>query len=871
MSLTLYSRAMLWIGASLAAVTGLSTYLSIQERSADLTRILHERLSEASSQRAIAVSDALWKLNREGTEIILQGLTRDPDFLAARVLDETGRVFASVGPNDIPTTLTEHSDAPIIVKDGDTDRRIGTLKLYFTHARLEAIRNDFLWQASQLGVLQLIAVLLATALALRAVIKPLEAITDRMLTVANGDLTSPIAFKDRPDQLGNIARAVQTFAQETGARRQATRQLELAQQQLERRIEERTRDLRESEERFRDLFQNSSLAKWVYSVKTLRFLEVNDAAISKYGYSRQEFLSMTLRDIRPPEDNERLDRWLQQPGNERLHATDWRHVRKDGQISDVEIFLRDIEFSGESARLAEIVDVTARKEAERQTQRIFETSQDVILVTDSYGKFLQVSPSSATVLGYRPEEMTGHLGSDFIFPEDLESTRNEMRAARSGRVARQFSCRYVHKGGQTVSLVWKSVWSEPDHRYYFIGRDMTEYERTAEQLRQAQKMEAVGQLTGGVAHDFNNILMVIMANVEALEEDQKLDAEALEQLRGIDEASQRASDLTRQLLAFSRRQALRPQRTNVNDLVVATGTLLRRTLGEQIEIECILADDLWDADIDRAQLDSALVNLSINARDAMPEGGRLLIETGNATLDEDYVAQEAETAVGDYVRLTVTDNGKGIPPDSLGRVFEPFFTTKELGKGTGLGLSMVYGFVKQSKGHIKIYSEVGRGTSIKLYLPRSIGQQEEPAARQGPPMSRGSERILVVEDDAQVRAAVMRQLQSLGYITSEAPDGEAGLAAFEAASQPYDLLLTDVIMPGSINGKALADEVKRRWPVTKVVFMSGYTENAIIHHGRLDAGVFLLSKPFRKSDLAQIVRRALDGREAGVSGPENAQ
>ncbi|MPZ35408.1 MAG: PAS domain S-box protein [Rhodospirillales bacterium] len=859
MSLTLYSRAMLWIGASLAAVTALSTYLAIQERRADLTEILHARLQEASSQQAIAVSDALWKLNKEGTEIVLQGLARDPDFLAVRVLDETGRVFASVGTNDIPTTLTERSEAPIVLTDGDSERRIGTLELYFSHSRLEAIQRDFLWEASQLGLLQLVAVLLATALALRAVIKPLEAITDRMLTLASGDLTSPIAFKDRPDQVGNIARAVQVFAREMDARRQTTLQLELAQQHLERRIEERTRDLRESEERFRDLFQNSPLAKWVYSVKTLRFLEVNDAAILEYGYSRQEFHSMTLKDIRPPEDIERLDQWLQRPENERLHAKDWRHLCKDGKISDVEIFLRDIEFGGEPARLAEIIDVTARKEAERQTQRIFETSQDVILVTDSHGTFLQVSPSSAMVLGYQPEEMTGHPGDDFIFPEDLESTREEMQAARSASVARQFKCRYVHKDGQIVSLLWKTVWSEPDRRYFFIGRDMTEYERTADQLRQAQKMEAVGQLTGGVAHDFNNILMVIMANVEALEEDQKLDPEAIDRIRGIDKASQRATDLTRQLLAFSRKQALRPQRTNINDLVVATGKLLRRTLGEQIEIECILADDLWDADIDRAQLDSALVNLSINARDAMPEGGRLLIETGNATLDEDYIAREAETAVGDYVRLTVTDTGKGIPPSLLDRVFEPFFTTKAAGKGTGLGLSMVYGFVKQSKGHIKIYSEVGRGTSIKLYLPRSVGQEEQPATRQGPPMSRGNERIFIVEDDAQVRGAVVRQLQSLGYVTSEAPDGEAGLAAFEAASQPYDLLLTDVIMPGPINGRALADEVKRRWPTTKVVFMSGYTEDAIIHHGRLDAGVLLLNKPFRKNDLAQIIRNALDG------------
>lgn len=482
----------------------------------------------------------------------------------------------------------------------------------------------------------------------------------------------------------------------------------------------------------------------------------------------------------------------------------------------------------------------------------------MILVTDGYGKFLQVSPSSMKVLGYRPEEMIGRSGGDFMFPDDLESTRNEIKAARRGRLTRLFKCRYVHKEGHAVPLVWIAVWSEPDRRYFFVGRDMSEYERSEAQLRQAQKMESVGQLTGGIAHDFNNILMVIMANADALEEGEKLDPLLLERIKQISAATQRAADLTRRLLAFSRKQALRPQRTNINDLVATTGKLLRRTLGEHVEMQSILADNLWSVEIDRAQLESALVNLCINSRDAMPEGGRLLIETANGTLDESYVLQNPDVAAGDYVMLTVTDTGKGIPPNMLTKVFEPFFTTKEVGKGTGLGLSMVYGFIKQSKGHITVYSEGGNGTSIKLYLPRSDGDQENVTAPQRVPMPHGSERILIVEDDAQVRASVVDQLRSLGYAVTEAADGASGLAAFEVASSSYDLLLTDVVMPGSLNGKALANEVKRRWPRTKVVFMSGYTENAIVHHGQLDAGVLLLSKPFRKSDLARILRDALD-------------
>ncbi len=326
------------------------------------------------------------------------------------------------------------------------------------------------------------------------------------------------------------------------------------------------------------------------------------------------------------------------------------------------------------------------------------------------------------------------------------------------------------------------------------------HKHTSEQLFQAQKMEAVGQLTGGVAHDFNNILMVIMANVDALEEEVSLDPVLLARVKEIAEASERAANLTRQLLAFSRKQPLRPQSTNINDLVVATAKLLGSTLGAQIAIRTDLAAGLWTVGIDRAQLESALINLSINARDAMPKGGRLLIETHNMSLDEEYVALNPEVTVGDYVMLAVSDTGSGISPEVLGKVFEPFFTTKEIGKGTGLGLSMVYGFIKQSKGHVQVYSEVGHGTTIKLYLPRIDAAQEEAAPRQESLMEGKDERILVVEDDAQVRAGVVNQLRSLHYTVSEAPDGAAGFAAFKAALRPYDLLLTDVIMPGPMNG-----------------------------------------------------------------------
>jgi PAS domain S-box-containing protein len=508
--------------------------------------------------------------------------------------------------------------------------------------------------------------------------------------------------------------------------------------------------------------------------------------------------------------------------------------------------------------------VRDRDSAARRAQRVFDTSLDLILVTDPYGKFLEVSGASQRILRYAPEEMVGKSGRDFIYPDDLDATRTEMRAARQGGLMRNFRCRYVNRAGRPVSLVWTGVWSEVARQHFFIGRDVSEIEAREEQLRQSQKMEAVGQLTGGVAHDFNNILMVILANVEELLDDDSLTADQREMLTSIAGSGERAAELTRRLLAFSRKQRLMPQPTNVGDLIAGTDKLLRRTLGEQIEIEAIFADDLWITSIDRSQLEAALVNLCLNARDAMPNGGRLLIETKNMELDDVYASANPGAVAGEYAMLAVSDTGVGMPPAVLERVFEPFFTTKEVGKGTGLGLSMVYGFIKQSNGHIKIYSEVGHGTAVKMYFPRSDSPSAAAVAvrREAPPG--GSERILVVEDEDAVRAIVGEQLRGLGYDVQLAGDAEQALALLR--SDRFDLVLTDVVMPGRLNGRGLADEIVRSWPGTRVVFMSGYSENALLNDGRLDNGVMLLAKPHQKADLARIIRSALSGGRTALQG-----
>jgi nitrogen-specific signal transduction histidine kinase/CheY-like chemotaxis protein len=406
------------------------------------------------------------------------------------------------------------------------------------------------------------------------------------------------------------------------------------------------------------------------------------------------------------------------------------------------------------------------------------------------------------------------------------------------------------------------TWSEPVRRHFFVGRDLTEKLAAEAQFRQAQKMEAVGQLTGGVAHDFNNILTVITGTIGILAEGVADRPELAAIARMIDEAAERGGQLTKHLLAFARKQPLRPRAIDVNNLVLETVKLLRPTLGQGIQIDPLLAEDAWAALVDPNQLTSALLNLALNARDAMPDGGSLAIETKNVYLDQAYADMHLEVAAGSYVMIAVSDTGSGIAPEDIERVFDPFFTTKEVGKGTGLGLSMVYGLVKQSNGHIKIYSEQGHGTNVKLYLPRATGLDRVADEMLSlPTVQGGHEAVLVVEDDALVRKYAVTQIDSLGYTTLEAGNAAEALRLIGSGAA-IDLLFTDVIMPGSMNGRQLVDAALKQRPSLKTLFTSGYTENAIVHHGRLDSGVLLLVKPYRKLELARMIRMALDNGHA---------
>jgi PAS domain S-box-containing protein len=852
----------------------------------------------------------------------------------------------------------------------------------------------------------------------------------------------------------------------------------------------------------------------------------NPAAERIFGYPAQEMIGQSVELIVPEDRRAELRDILARIGRgEYIHHFETARIRRDGRRIDVSLSISPVKSaSGEIIGAAKIArDISDRRKAQadlvreiEERRQIFETSLDLILVTDRKGLILHASPSAKDILGYAPDDMVGHNAIDFIHPGDLHDVRNEMRMARSGRAMRNFECRYLHRDGRIVTLTWTGMWSEPVQKHFFSGRDMTEQkvaeakfrlavdaspigiimtdgsgaivlanaetermfgygrgellgrpvdalapeglrerhaahrrefaarldgrrtgtgraltglrrdgsefpveiglnsihtpngllvlgmlvdvtdsrkaqeelrdsERMArgiidtaldafvqmdetgdvvewnrqaeaifgwtraeaigrslaemivperyrsrhidgiprflesgqsnvlgrrfeiealrrdgkeikielsvtalrrrgghmfnafvrdltdklaadEHLRQAQKMETIGQLTGGIAHDFNNILTVITGTIEILEEGVAEDPGLATIARMIDEAALRGAELTQRLLAFARRQPLQPRTTDINTLIVDAARLLRPTLGEHIEIESAFEEAAWPALVDPGQLSNALINLAVNARDAMPEGGKLVLETGNVQLDNTYARMHDEVAPGPYVMIAVSDTGHGIPASILDKVFDPFFTTKGTGKGTGLGLSMVYGFVKQSNGHIKIYSELGHGTTIKIYLPRAGAEAEADAETQpAPALEGGTETILVVEDDALVRNYVATQLNGLGYTTLSAANATEALEYIDGVKN-FDLLFTDVIMPGSINGRQLAEEAKRRRPSLKVLYTSGYTENAIVHHGRLDPGVLLLAKPYRKSDLARMVRTALEREEPPRAG-----
>jgi PAS domain S-box-containing protein len=502
--------------------------------------------------------------------------------------------------------------------------------------------------------------------------------------------------------------------------------------------------------------------------------------------------------------------------------------------------------------------------SEERLNYLTQATTDAVWDYDPVSRKLWWSDSLYALFGYKPQETvpTAELWASRIHPDDHDKVaRGLLQAIKGYGTEWEAEYRVKRSDGSYGYVLDRSfmIRDKIGNAVRIVGgmRDVTERRNMLEQIQQADRLHSVGQLTGGVAHDFNNLLTVILGNSELLVEGLDNQPDFQELAKVSRDAAQRGSQLTQRLLAFARRQALEPKAVNVPLLLKDMESLLRRTLSENIDIEIVNAGGLWPALVDPAQLEGALLNLSLNARDSMSKGGKLTIETGNAYLDDSYAETHTEVKSGQYVLIAISDTGDGISEENISKVFDPFFSTKGLGKGTGLGLSMVYGFVKQSNGHIKIYSELEHGTTAKIYLPRST-QAEEAAPRHATVQAQGgSERILAVEDDDLVRDFVCNQLLVLGYKVLTASNAEEALKILRS-DEAIDLLFTDIVMPGDLNGRQLADEAQKLRPGLKILYTSGYTENAIVHHGRLDPGVQLLSKPYRRNELAQKIRNVLN-------------
>ncbi|MDE1184719.1 PAS domain S-box protein [Paraburkholderia sp.] len=646
-------------------------------------------------------------------------------------------------------------------------------------------------------------------------------------------------------------------------------------------------------------FISDWLRLWVgstedYSIFALgpdgRILTWNRGAELMHGYLADEIVGQPVSALYPDAEREAGEpaAALRAAEDTGRFVAEGRRQRKDGTPYWANVVITALRApDGSLMGFGEVVrDVSDKKavhdavlESEQRFRLLVQGVTDyAIFMLSPDGHVSNWNEGARRIKGYTEAQIVGTHFSRFYTPEDiaagvpyhgLETARRDGRFEAEGwRVRRDGSRFWAHVVIDAIRQDGELI------GFAKVTRDITERRQAAELLEQtrsalfqAQKMEALGKLTGGVAHDFNNVLQVLRGNLELLESRHSRDLWSRDRLSKAIDAVERGARLASHLLAFGRRQALQPVVVNPARLLHSIDDLLRRALGEPIEIETVVAGGLWNTSVDAHQLENVILNLAINARDAMPEGGKLTLEIANAMLDDSYVAAYTDVAAGQYVMLAVTDTGTGMTHDVAERAFDPFFTTKPEGQGTGLGLSMAYGFVKQSGGHIRIYSEPGHGTTIKIYLRRSTEAASDLRPMPGGGVRRGNETVLVVEDDLKVQSTVIDMLSGLGYTVLKADDAQQALAVVGSGVH-IDLLFTDVVMPGPLRSPDMARRAKEAMPHLKVLFTSGYTQNAIVHGGRLDQGVELLSKPYSREQLAFKVRQVLGPASPAVEESE---
>lgn len=658
-------------------------------------------------------------------------------------------------------------------------------------------------------------------------------------------------------------------------------------------------------ERLGRLIEDSASEIYLFSAEDFTFTLVNRGARENLGYSMDELRVRTPWDIKPVFGRDAFVEMVRPLIIGDTNRLDFEtvHERKDGSHYHVVVRLQLLRSDGEAVFYAAIEDATHRKKMEAAFQQasarldaILSNTTMAVLMMDDRQHCVFMNKAAEQLTGFTLAEMQGRTLHDVIhhtYPDGRPFPIDECAIDRAFPENNQVQGEdvFVHKDGtfypvgftaspmkdedgQTIGTIVeaRNIAEELEARATLadinktlerrVEESIVEREKVEEQLRQSQKMEAVGQLTGGIAHDFNNLLTIVSGNIDIArrglgeDADPRVSRAIANAIKGAD----RAATLTQRLLAFSRRQPLQPCVTDINRLLTGMSDLLNRALGETIDFQIVAGAGLWRIEVDPNQLENAILNLAVNARDAMSYGGKLTIETTNAHIDEAYAATQQEVVAGQYVQVSITDTGAGMSPDVITKAFDPFFSTKEVGKGTGLGLSQVYGFVKQSGGHVRIYSELGEGTTIKLYFPRiapAMALAEEENALTLAPALEGQETILVVEDDDDVRMFTVESLRELGYRVLEAHDGPSALRLLERQEEPVRLLFTDVVMP-IMSGRELADTAKEAYPDLQILFTTGYARNAIVHAGRLDAGVALLTKPFTREALSSKVRDVLD-------------
>ena len=602
-------------------------------------------------------------------------------------------------------------------------------------------------------------------------------------------------------------------------------------------------------------------------------LEYSASCETIFGWPAAEALGRNVSMLMPPPYREEHDGYLeryQRTGERRIIGIgrEVRGLRKDGSVFPMDLSVGETELDGEPIFVGVIRDITEAKRAEQalrdseaRLRAVIDTAVDGVIMIDAAGVVQTFNRSCERLFGWQAEEVRGRNVAMLMPSPDRERHDEYMARYRQTGERRIVGTGREVQGLRKDGVLFPCELSVAELRLggvqSFIGvvRDLTERKRIEQELLHAQKMEALGQLTGGIAHDFNNLLTVIGGNLEMLEAT-LTDGEQQAIAKEAREAAELGAQLTSRLLGFARRQALQPRLSNANELILDMSDLLRRTLGQAVRISTVLASRLRPVRVDPGQLQNAVLNLAINGRDAMADGGELIVETANARLDSADVAG-LSLAPGDYVAISVTDTGAGMNPELKARAVEPFFTTKPAGLGSGLGLSMVYGFARQSGGDLRIESEPGLGTTVIIYLPQSSEASPARDARGKPPAVKrgGGERILVVEDDARVRLITVRRLRELGYVTTEAQSGEAALALL--ARQPFDLLLTDVLMPGGLSGLELARRARKADPRLRVAFVSGYADPEAMREARQELDAELLRKPHRNDELAATVARAL--------------